>query len=115
MRIHVFKESENVGGYTHKEPFKYFTVCAENIIGYNDYRIVVLGKNGVLNEGGRILAMDGHRGTLYYGGESATLKICTIGQNLDVLDTLMLKKVILAVKAWRNYLVISTVYSKALK
>lgn len=108
MRIHVLKESENVGGYSHKEPFKYFTVCAENIIGYNDYRIVVLGKNGVLNEGGRILAMDSNQGTLYYGGESATLKVCTIGQNLDILDTLMLKKVILAIKSWRNYLLIST-------
>lgn len=111
-KILVFKENEKMEAecvklFEYKDAIKYFAVSNGNIAAFSDFKVGVVNKTPFINEGSRIMALDAEKNTVYFGGESFVLKACKVSQTLDVVDTIILKKPIFAVKAWDSYLLVA--------
>lgn len=110
-KILVFKENgmeaDCVKMYEYKDAIKYFTITDGNVVGFSDTKVGIVNKGFFMNEGSRIMAMDADKGVAYFGGESFVLKVCKIGQTLEVADTLALKKPIFSVRVWGPYLLVA--------
>lgn len=106
-RIHVFENEDFVKVIEHKELYKYFTVNGGVITGFVDRRISSVGKTTIFGDGGRVIAIDSSNGMVFYGGESAMLRICKLGNVSEIIDTFIIKKVILAIKAWNDMVIVS--------
>lgn len=109
MKIHVFRDNEFLESYDHKEPFKFFSVTNGIVVGFNEFRVSAVGRHNVLNEGGRIISLDSNHSMIFFGGESSVLKICKLTNNsIEVIDTIMFKKIILSIKALNGLVIVST-------
>ncbi|KAI5176275.1 hypothetical protein PAEPH01_2267 [Pancytospora epiphaga] len=111
-KVLVFREKEDlelecVKVYEYTDAVKFFTVVNGGVVAHSDYKVGILGTNAAVSESTRILALDAADGIAYYGGESLVLKISQVNKNLDVTDTVVLKKAIFAIKTWGPYLLVA--------
>lgn len=91
-----------------KEPFRSFVVRNGSVILYSDNRIGSLSKDCFRTENFRIFSADYNGTSVFYGGDLCSLKIGRALGSFDVIDSIALKKTILAVKLFGNRLFVAT-------
>ncbi|KAI4292682.1 hypothetical protein PAPHI01_1956 [Pancytospora philotis] len=89
------------------EPVKGMRLVGSDILVYNDHKIWTIGK-GYANENMRIMAVDVSKDMAYYGGESGVLKVARAAPAVELIDTIVIKKNIYAVKAWNKFVLVAT-------
>lgn len=121
MRIHVIHQStEESPGRANvifktrtevlelREPFGNLVVCNGSIILYSDNRIGSLSEDSFKTESFRILSVDYDGTSVFYGGGSCSLKIGRVLGSFEVVDSIAMKKAILAVKMFRKHVFVAT-------
>lgn len=106
-KVLVFRGTECVKIVEHMDVVRFFVVSGGAVLGCSDFKVSVLGKGPSVTEGARMLALDASGSTIYYGGEAAMLKVGRLGPTLEVVDTLAMKKPVLAIKMWRSYVLVA--------
>ncbi len=87
---------------------KGFRLSKNNIIVYNDFEMLSLNDNQLITDGGRIVGLDIHDDTVYYGNGTYALKACNIGAKNEITEKMNFKKPIVSVKGWKNYVIVGT-------